>query len=124
MANLVDVLQDGGADLATVEFILQALQEAEPSEWSPILEGFVDPVEALTALGDDPQCIDKAINTLQRIQEEATKEENKPPPNADSRFLDVFILGLIGAEAVAQPGRAHELLPGLLCSITAHSLAR
>mmetsp|Transcript_4763 Transcript_4763/g.8165 ORF Transcript_4763/g.8165 Transcript_4763/m.8165 type:complete len:386 (-) Transcript_4763:273-1430(-) len=124
MANLVDVLQDGGADLETVDFILQALQEAEQSDWGPILEGFVDPTEALKVLAEDPACIGKAFSTLRRIHEEAQQEANKPPPNSDSRFLDVFILGLIGAEAVAQPGRAHEDLPGLLGSVTTHSLAR
>mmetsp|Transcript_685 Transcript_685/g.1692 ORF Transcript_685/g.1692 Transcript_685/m.1692 type:complete len:372 (-) Transcript_685:115-1230(-) len=123
MSLLLDAFEDAGVDRETVAFLVEALQNAEPDDWSAIVEPFLPSDPVVAVLNAEPDVLERTVRALEREAEEAAAEAAKPPPNADSLFLDIFVCGHehIGEES---PCSSSEALPGALAWIDASVLAR
>jgi len=114
MTELLDVFEDAGVDRATVSFLVEALQNAEQPDWGPILEPFLPPERALDVLSACPRVLERTVAVLEAEAEAAAAEAAKPPPNAESHFLDSFVLGAAGQESEAESHAPSHAMPGVL----------
>mmetsp|Transcript_54022 Transcript_54022/g.94229 ORF Transcript_54022/g.94229 Transcript_54022/m.94229 type:complete len:393 (-) Transcript_54022:79-1257(-) len=92
MTELLDVFDDEAVDRETVSFLVEALDNAESSEWADLLEPFLPPARALAVLSSSPGVLERTREALEKEAAEAAAEAAKPPPNSDSELLDSFVL--------------------------------
>jgi len=89
MSELLDAFDDAGLlDVDTRTFLVEALIEAEATEWQDILEPFVTPTEpALKVLEEVP-------NVLQRSLRALAEAAVAPPEQAVDPLFDLFMQAL------------------------------
>lgn len=92
MTALLDVFEDEGVDRETASFLVEALINAEPSEWADLLEPFLPPERAISVLNSSPGVLALTTKALEKEAADAAAEAAKPPPNSDSKLLDSLVL--------------------------------
>lgn len=78
MTELLDVLRDGQLDQETVAFLVEALSNAEPSDWDAILEPFVQPGPVLDVLTSYPNVLEQSAVALAAVTAWAMDAEEAP----------------------------------------------
>jgi len=65
MSLLLDALEDGGLDRETIHFLVEALVNAEPSDWGAVMEPFLDMEKPLKVLEAEPAELQRTVKALE-----------------------------------------------------------